>query len=421
MASSTAAARLMTAAARRLSSRSCSTTTTASSMVLREVSGSHNLTIDGYKVSKKLPTHKSWYSKPFTVAGHSWRIRYYPHGDSYGDGNRHAVGLYLELNPTAAIKEATCDVDFKLSLLDQSGNPVPELTRALVCAFEAHARCYGFREFATWSDLEASGCLRDDRFAVRCDITVTTDVADDLAGAVASPASIAAAVPAAAPNKMLREHLAVADLLWKHKHGADVAVDVGGEAAFDAHGWVLADRSPVLKADLELLAAASNSKKPSAAAAAAAAGGGAQRRIEIKGVEPKVFEAVLRYMYTNALPEKMEEGDGGEEDAMAMAQGILAAAGRFKLDGLKRTCEETLSRSIGVSTAAGILAVAERHGCGALKAACLEFLVARPENLKAVMETEGYEKARAVVHPLVMEIGMKQWLASQSAGYHQVH
>ncbi|CAN6352008.1 unnamed protein product [Urochloa humidicola] len=415
MASSTAAARLMTAAARRLSSRSCSTTTTASSMVLREVSGSHNLTIDGYKVSKKLPTHKSWYSKPFTVAGHSWRIRYYPHGDSYGDGNRHAVGLYLELNPTAAIKEATCDVDFKLSLLDQSGNPVPELTRALVCAFEAHARCYGFREFATWSDLEASGCLRDDRFAVRCDITVTTDVADDLAGAVASPASIAAAVPAAAPNKMLREHLAVADLLWKHKHGADVAVDVGGEAAFDAHGWVLADRSPVLKADLELLAAASNSKKPSAAAAAAAAaaGGGAQRRIEIKGVEPKVFEAVLRYMYTNALPEKMEEGDGGEEDAMAMAQGILAAADRFEIPRLRLMCEEMLWRRIGAGTVADTLVTAERHGCRGLRAACFEFMAAAsPANMKAVVASEGYERLRAEFPGLLTEFVMMKQLTA---------
>ncbi|CAN6348035.1 unnamed protein product [Urochloa humidicola] len=71
MASSAAA--LMTAATRRLSSRS-----TASSMVLREVSGSHMLTIDGFRPSRNVHKGWCWYSKPFTVGGHSWRIRYFP-------------------------------------------------------------------------------------------------------------------------------------------------------------------------------------------------------------------------------------------------------------------------------------------------------------------------------------------------------
>ncbi|CAL4891709.1 unnamed protein product [Urochloa decumbens] len=399
---STASA-LMTAV-RRLSSR-C----TASSMVLREVSGSHKLTVDGCKISKKLPTHESWRSKPFTVAGHSWRIRYYPHGGPYGDQSRD-IGLYLELNPTTAIKEANCSVELKLSLLDQSGNPVPKFTRGYaVRAFkEWSGHTAGSHEFATWSDLEESGCLRGDRFAVRCDITVTTDVTqlggagaddDDEDAAADAPAGTAAVMPG---SKAPREHLASTDHLWKLRHGADVTVDVGGEVTFDAHGWVLADRSPVFKAELELLAA-SNSTKPAAA----------RRRIEVKGMEPKVFDAVLRYMYTNALPEMKQED--GDDDAMAMAQGLLAAADRFKIEKLKLTCEETLSGRIDVSTAAGILAVAEQHGCGVLKAACVEFLMSRPQNLKAVMETEGYEKAREIVQPLVADIAVKQWLALATA------
>ncbi|CAL4898706.1 unnamed protein product [Urochloa decumbens] len=388
MAASTAAALMRTAAARRLSHYA-----STSAMVLREVSGSHKLTINGCQPSKKFDQGWAWDSKPFRVGGHSWRIRYCPHGDEEGH-----ISLYLELDRGSAI-DAARDVTFKFSVLDQSGNPVPKLTRAMTepCSFPNLSWCHGFRDFIRWEDLEASGCLKDDTFTVQCDVTHTTDLGaaatfDD--DAAATPATAAAAAPA--PKLHGEHHLT--ELLWKQKRGADVTVDVGGgEVTFDAHGWLLAERSPVLKAELELLAL--NSKKSSA---------GAQRRIEIKGVDPKVFKAVLHYMYTNAVPE-MEEDDG--DDAMAMAQGLLAAADRFKVDGLKLACEETLSKRIDVSTAAGILAVAEQHGCGALKTACLEFLMARPENLKAVMETEGYGKARAIVQPLVMELGMKQWLA----------
>ncbi|CAN6352007.1 unnamed protein product [Urochloa humidicola] len=368
---------MASAAARRLLR-----STTTSSMVLREVTGNHKLTINGCKPSKVHPSSWSWDSKAFTLGGHTWRIRYYPNAK---DGH---LSLYLELDrPRSAIKEAS-NVRFKFSLLDRSGNPVPQFTRAKeACYFHTSDTFHGFPDFIKWDDLEASGCLDDDAFTVQCDLTFTTDLgsANDVVSA-ASPATVP--VPAAA-SKLHGYHLT--DFLWKDKRWVDVTIDVGGEAALDAHAWLLSMRSPVLA---ELLA--SNSKKSA---------GGAHRRIEVKDVDPKVFKAALHYMYTNALPE-MEEGDD-----MAMAQGLLAAADRFKIDGLKLLCEETLSRSIDVGTVAGTLAVAEQHGCRALKAACLEFM-ARPENLKAVMETEGYEKARAVVQPIVMEIGMKQWLAA---------
>nr|CAB3462314.1 unnamed protein product [Digitaria exilis] len=341
------------AAARRLSR-----STTASAMVLREVSGSHKLTIDGCKPSKALPCGWNWDSKPFPVGGHSWRIRYYPHRS---DGH---VSLFLELHRASAIREAG-HVSFKLSLLDPSSGE-PKLTRAMdwrnfscsPCGFYTSSRYHGFEQFVSWKDLDESGCVEDDRFTLR------------------------RSAPPPPPPPPAYEHEHLVDLLWKHKRGADVTVDVGGGATFEAHGWLLAARSPVLEAEL---LASKEKKSP---------GDGSHRRIEVQGVEPKVFKAVLHYMYTDALPEKMMAEEGGEEaegDAMAMARGLLAAADRFKLERLKTMCGETLAKRIDVSTAAVTLAAAEQHGCGALKEACMEFL-ARPENLKAVMETEGYEK-----------------------------
>ncbi|XP_062203819.1 BTB/POZ and MATH domain-containing protein 1-like [Phragmites australis] len=168
------------------------------------------------------------------------------------------------------------------------------------------------------------GVSLGNRFSVRCDVSVIKDWVED-----ADAASV--------PPPDLHEHLY--DLLWR-KQGADVMIDVGGET-FHVHRWLLAARSQVFEA--ELLAGTKEEGAP-----------GVQGRIEIQGVEPRVFRAVLRFLYTDSLP-RMEE-----RDAVAMAQGLLAVAHRYKLERLKPMCEEILRERIGVDTVAGTLAVAEQ-------------------------------------------------------------
>ncbi|KAL6622416.1 hypothetical protein ACP70R_032295 [Stipagrostis hirtigluma subsp. patula] len=380
----TAAAALLSTAARRLSR-------SASTIVTREVTGHHKLTIDGFAASRKLPASWSAASPAFEAAGYNWRITYHPNGRSW---NEH-VSLYLELADNGGdggARRGHDPVQFRFSLLDQAGEPVPEYSRSKeVRFFSGESRCWGINDFIRWKDLEASGCLKDDRFSVRCDITVIKDWVEESAAGEDDDSHAAAAPPAprvVVPPPDLHEHLS--NLLRK-KHGADVLIDVGGEEASDvAHGWLLAARSPVFEA--ELLAAAKG-KVP---------GGGVRRRMEVHGVEPRVFRAMLHFVYTDALP-AMEE----EEDAVAMAQGLLAAAHRYKLERLKAMCEEMLCERIDVSTVAGTLAAAQQHGCRALKEACVEFM-ARPGNLKAAMETEGFEKIKTNCPLVLMELFMKQ-------------
>ncbi|CAN6338581.1 unnamed protein product [Urochloa humidicola] len=388
-----AAATAMLSAAARRCARSAST------IGRRAVTDSHSLTIDGYTTSRKIPSH--WFSRshPFDAVGHRWRIRYHPNAPGWVDGH---ISLYLELEVDSfyGVYRITDPVDFKFTLLDHAGNPVHSR------GVEAHVFCdesrgNGFEEFIRWKDLARFGCLKDDRFTVRCDITVFEDwiAGDDDGGGgtdIASggaPAAVAAAARVVVPPSDLREDLY--NLLWK-KQGTDVMIHVGGES-FDAHEWLLMARAPAIFEAEHLASAATKEKVP---------GGGARRRMEIRGVEPRVFKAMLHYMYTDALPEMEVE----EEVEVAMAQGLLAAADRFKIERLKLMCEERLCRRIGVDTVAVSLAVAEDHGCHALKAACLEF-VACPGNMKAVMETEGFEKVKDKCLPLMLDVIIRKQLA----------
>jgi speckle-type POZ protein len=367
---------------------------TRSSIVTREVTGQHNLTISGYAATRKVPADWTATSPAFDAAGYTWRIKYDPNGNSWNDPI--SMSLFLELadadDAGDGRQQETEPVQFGFSLLDQAGNPVPEYTRWFweVGYFNGASRSKGFQRFISWRDLEESGCVKDDSFTVRCDIAVVKKFATEAEGAAAVAPRVAV------PPSDLHEDLG--DLLWKKKQGMDVVIDVGGET-FEAHGWLLAARSPVFEA--ELLAAPKEK----------ASGGVVRRRVEVGGMEPKVFKALLHFMYTDALPpskteEEEEEQQGGVE--VAMAQGLLAAAHRYKLERLKLICEEMLCQSIDLDTVAGILAVAEQLGCGALKAACVEFL-SLPGNLKAAMETQGYEKIKANC-PIMIELILKQLL-----------
>ena len=94
-----------------------------------------------------------------------------------------------------------------------------------------------------------------------------------------------------------------------------MSFEVGGER-FAAHRCVLAARSAVFKAELF------GPRKWASASAEAP--------VRIDGVEPKVFRALLHFVYTDSLPD-VDEGT----DKVAMARGLLAAADRFGMERLK--------------------------------------------------------------------------------------
>ncbi|XP_024310822.1 BTB/POZ and MATH domain-containing protein 2-like [Brachypodium distachyon] len=90
-----------------------------------------------------------------------------------------------------------------------------------------------------------------------------------------------------------------------------------------------------------------------------------------------------------------------------MAERLLVAADRHKLEKLKLICEEALCRNIDLSSVAAVLALAERHGCSLLKDAGFRFLSA-PGNLKAVMETDGFEQLKTGCPSSLMELIVKK-------------
>uniref|UniRef100_A0A0E0M7V0 BTB domain-containing protein n=1 Tax=Oryza punctata TaxID=4537 RepID=A0A0E0M7V0_ORYPU len=349
-----------------------SSSRSASTIVAGTASGYHLLKIDGYSRTKDLfPTSTTLKSRAFTIGGHRWRIHYYPNGNTPNCDDY--ISLFLHLD-----EEVAMDVhaQHQFRLLDESDDRLPPPSLVDANKFFSHAG-WGQPKFIKKEELEKSRHLKNDSFTVRCDVVVTTEFfAEDMPEATAARAPPKGSFVTVPPSDL---HRHLGDLLGGKK-GADVVFKVGGKT-FTAHRCVLAARSPVF--GVELLGSMKESRRKAV--------------VRVDDMEAQVFKALLRFVYTDSLPE-MEKKDEG-----TMCQHLLVAADRYGMERLKLVCEDKLYEHIDASTVATILALAEQHHCDGLRNACFDFL-SSPENLKAAMAGDGFEHLSRSCPSLMTEL-----------------
>ncbi|CAL4906533.1 unnamed protein product [Urochloa decumbens] len=181
------------------------------------------------------------------------------------------------------------------------------------------------------------------------------------------------------PPSDLPQHLGE---LLRNEAGADVRFTVSGSSeTFAAHKNVLAARSPVFMAEFF----GAMKEKDS-------------QCVEILDMDATVFKAML-HLYRRSA------GDLREANGSDHAQHLLVAADRYGLDRLKVMCERRLALGMDASMVASTLAVAEKHNCSRLKAMCVEFITGgSPENLDAVLATDGYKDLAASSPTVLAEL-----------------
>jgi len=300
-------------------------------------------------------------STQFTVGGHRWRLKYCPNGVDSKTADY--IGIYLILDETVG-KSVKAQYQFRLA--DEVVEDPVKLDEA--DSFDSH-RGWGYSMFLTREELEGSEHLKNDSFAVRCDIILINEFRTE-----DTPQSFVEV-----PPSDMHQHLA--DLLQTGR-GADVVFNVGG-AMFTAHRWMLAARSPVFDAELFGMMKESDNG----------------RVVHIHDLEPRVFKALLFFIYTDMFPDMTEEGD---DDAI-MAQHLLVAADRYGMERLKLISEEKLCKYIDVDSVATILTLAEQHHCHGLKKASFDFL-SSPENLRALVASDSFQHLSTSCPSVIKEL-----------------
>ncbi|KAF5738604.1 hypothetical protein HS088_TW13G01505 [Tripterygium wilfordii] len=338
------------------------------------INGNHEFRITGYSLNKGMGIGKYVQSETFVVGGYEWAIYFYPDGKSPED-NASYVSLFIALASDGTDVRAL----FELTLVDLSGKNRHKVHSHFGRALESgpyslkyRGSMWGFKRFFKRSMLDTSDYLKDDCLLIRCRVGVVRSQTE-------GPKTYSITVP---PSD-IGQHFG--ELLESGK-GTDVKFEVNGEF-FAAHKLVLAARSPVFKAQLFGPMKDNNTGC-----------------IEIEDMENPVFKALLHFIYWDALPD-MEElvGQNSKGACTLIAQHLLAAADRYALERLRLICEAKLCEDVAINTVATTLALAEQHQCFQLKAVCLKY-IAMPENLKAVMQTDGFRHLKDSCQSVLSEL-----------------
>ncbi|KAK9289157.1 hypothetical protein L1049_017630 [Liquidambar formosana] len=344
------------------SSSSCSSPPVTSSTSRTEtVNGTHQFKISGYSLSKGMGIGKYIASDTFMVGGYAWAIYFYPDGKSVED-NATYVSLFIALASEGTDVRAL----FELTLMDQSGKEQHKVHSHFGRTLESgpytlkyRGSMWGYKRFFKRTALETSDYLKDDCLSIHCSV-----------GVVKSHTEGPKIYTIPVPYSNIGQHFG--QLLETGK-GTDINFEVDGEI-FAAHKLVLAARSPVFRAQLFGPMKDQNTEC-----------------IKVEDMEAPVFKVLLHFIYWDALPDMQElAGLNSKWASTLMAQHLLAAADRYGLERLQLVCEAKLCEDVAINTVATTLALAEQHHCFQLKAVCLKF-VALPENLRAVMQTDGFE------------------------------
>ncbi|KAJ4788510.1 BTB/POZ/MATH-domain protein [Rhynchospora pubera] len=318
-------------------------------------SGSYQFRVNYWQL-QGIAANTSIASPVFTIGGHDWRIRLYP------------TNLFLELYLQLQGISRNVRVIFDFGLFDKAGEPyfgdrTKRRHRSLwshnAGTFKNRRSIGGWSQFIEITKLREN-CLReqDGRITVVCNVIV---LSADHAGA--SKQSCGTVPPWSLPHHIGQ--------LMESKETVDVNFEVSGKI-FGAHKLILAARSPVFEAQFF---GSLNYE-------------GTTESIVVDEIEPRVFSALLHFIYTDLLPHDANQKHC-EMPSIAMMQHLLVAADRYAIDKLKSICEENLCKRITDRTVATTLALAEQHNCPQLRAFCLNY-AANPQNLVQIALTDGF-------------------------------
>ncbi|KAK9084026.1 hypothetical protein Scep_030497 [Stephania cephalantha] len=360
------------ATATTMSSSSPSVTTSTS--VIETVNGAHQFKITGYNLSKGIGVGKYIASEMFTVGGYEWAIYFYPDGKSAEDN-----GGYVSLFIALASEGTDVRALFELTLMDQSGKERHKVHSHFGRALESgpytlkyRGSMWGYKRFFKRTLLETSDYLKDDCLSVHCSV-----------GVVKSQTEGPKVYSIEVPPSNISEHFGK---LLESGKGTDVNFEVDGEI-FPAHKLILAARSPVFRAQLFGPMKDKNTEL-----------------VKVDDMDASVFKALLHFIYCDSLPGMQElTGSSSKWASTLMSQHLLAAGDRYGLERLRLLCEAKLCEDVAINTVANTLALAEQHHCFHLKAVCLKY-VASPENLRAVMQTEGFEYLKVSCPSVLTEL-----------------
>lgn len=337
--------------------------------------GTHEFRIESLKAIRKTHSVGQYIqSGSFQVGGYEWAISVYPSGFE-GDETEY-IGLFLRrLTDNNDDDDADDDNDggggedgdkndddaddyvkalMTFKLKDPTGNSPAHQKKITHVYDNGLGEGYGISDFITMESVNSHYLGHDGSLTVQCRVEVTT------MSCTSSTVVAGTVIPVLQSNLALHlEQLLVSENGWDVKFLIE-------DSEIHAHGLVVATRSPALQEEVE-----------------SATG---MDHVKIDAMRATVFKAILYFIYTDELPRVDDHVPVVGGDSTMIAGEMLAAASRFRLERMKRLCENLLAENITPKNALATLRIAGRHGCTELEGHCVEYM-SLPHVAKDVMKS----------------------------------
>ncbi|XP_015112519.1 speckle-type POZ protein [Diachasma alloeum] len=270
-----------------------------------------------------------------------WKLLIYPGGQN--EKIRDYVQLYLQL---VSSQEFGFTTKFTITILKPN---------KVVCEHDCTMQwnqltAWGFSNFMKRSSFITSQDS-DSTTTIRCDMTIFSNTVTSSAHEISTGPGIL----------QIRQLGTDFRGLFADPEFSDVSIIVGDEK-FLAHKSILTARSPVFAAMFKHKEMEENLKK----------------EVKIENMDSRVVKGMLEYIYT-----------GEVTDLRDLVGGLLEAAEKYDLSGLKTMCVDNMYSFLDNDNAAETLVLADLYDAEVLKEHVIKFI---REHLQEVVETEGFEK-----------------------------
>ncbi|KAM0924264.1 hypothetical protein ACQ4PT_004997 [Festuca glaucescens] len=320
------------------------------------MTGTHEFRIERFSAVRK--THgvgECVRSGSFPVGGYQWAIAVYPSGEQ--DQYKEYIGIFLKLMTHPGAAKVKTSMSIKI---DDPNRKSMASQFHCTHVYEQDSRSYGFFKPISAATATSRYLGHDGSLTIYYKVAVTTESCTSTT--ICDTATRIAIVDVSPSNMSWHlEQLLASEECWDVKFLVE-------ENEIHAHGLVIATRSPALH---ELVESATGAD-----------------HIRVDGMKASTFKAMLHFIYTDEPPhvgDLVASPDAGDS-SMTIVGEMLAAACRFRLERMRRLCENLLAENVTAGNALATLELAGRHGCTELETYCIDY-IALPHVVKDVMKT----------------------------------
>lgn len=258
------------------------------------------------------------------------------------------IGVHLFLRESAE-KKKEVRAHYTISVLDAAGNKryTGECSKPEGRVFKSGTEGHGYKLLCPRENIlrvENRLLGEDQSLNIRVEVTVFGEVK-------ATNPSLEPKFVSYSDTQLNKFGLShdLASLFEKKKH-CDMTIIAKDNVQIPCHKAILISRSDVFEAmfDHETKEKKSN-------------------EVDIDDLEPIVLKEMLRFMYTDTIP-----------NIARHATDLLIVADRFNLGKLKMLCEDHLVEKISIKDVGAFLTYSDMANAAKLKTACLEFVAANP-------------------------------------------